>query len=163
VRHWRTLIEKDFLGAWDLRDPKTEKPRDFTLKIATVQAEALWTRGAKNARGKCVIRFHGAKKAFVVNTTNCETIAGMYGDDVDQWVGKLITLYPSTTTMPDKKTKQRVKVPCVRVRPQKPAEKAPAEELPDHTVDEAQRAEQDAAFGRDEPAADWDASAEKAP
>lgn len=32
-------------------------------------------------------------KDFVVNKTNAKTIAGIHGDDTDEWEGKRITLY----------------------------------------------------------------------
>lgn len=143
-RHWRSLIDKDFMGAWDLVD-KTGKPKDYTLAIAKVESKLLKTKEQPKGRRRCTITFHKAQKQFVANSTNCETIAGMYGNDVDAWVGKLVTLYQTTTR--DPKNPRGPEVPCIRVRPRKPT--GQAEEIEAQPVDEAMRDAQDKAFGRE--------------
>lgn len=39
--------------------------------------------------------FDGGLKPWPLNKTNGKTIAGMYGQEVDNWRGKKITLYPT--------------------------------------------------------------------
>lgn len=41
---------------------------------------------------KPVMYFQGAKKGMVLNKTNANAIAAMYGDDTDGWIGKPIML-----------------------------------------------------------------------
>ncbi len=36
--------------------------------------------------------FRGKQKRLVLNKTNAKTIAGLYGDDTEGWIGKRITL-----------------------------------------------------------------------
>lgn len=139
MAHWRTMIDKDYLGSWDLVD-HAGKPKDYTLTIAKVESRALKTRQAPEGKRKVTITFNGARKKMVSNSTNCETIEGMYGPDTDAWVGKRVTLYATTTSL------GRKTVPCIRVRPTVPrgaaetmAEREPAAE------DEAQRREQEEA------------------
>lgn len=141
--HWRTMIEKDFLGSWDLTDPKTGRPRDWTLEVAKVASESLKTRETPKGKRRVVIRFKGAKKAFVANTTNCETIESMYGSDTDKWIGKRLTLYATMVRGP-----KGGQVPGIRVRPTEPT--GPAETVPERDVDPAMRAAQDAEFDRGE-------------
>jgi hypothetical protein len=139
--HWRTLIEKDYLGAWDLVG-RDGKPRDFTLEIATVGSQNLKTRQMPKGKRKAVVRFKGATKGFVANSTNCETIEGMYGSDTDLWSGRLVTLYATTCDVGPKRG-----VPCIRVRPTIP--KGKAEQVETREVDAEMRSAQDAAFGRE--------------
>ncbi len=142
-RHWRTLTERDFLGAWDMADA-AGKPKSYTLEIASVESVSLKTRETPNGKRKCVISFKGAQKKFVCNTTNAETIESLYGSDVDAWVGKLVTLGQSDVRNP----KGKGTIKGIRVRPQIPPGKAEAIESRD--VDPETRAAQNEAFGRTE-------------
>lgn len=142
--HWRSLIEKDHLGSWDLVG-KDNKPRDYTLKIVKVDSVALKTRETPRGRRKCVITFERAEKKFVANTTNCETIESMYGSDTDGWIGKLITLYQTDVKNPKKsKPGQPPTVKGIRVRPRPPT--GQAEPIASQPVDPAIRGAQDSAF-----------------
>lgn len=42
---------------------------------------------------KPVLRFRNSKKGLVLNKTNGDTIAEVYGDDSDAWIGQTIVLY----------------------------------------------------------------------
>jgi hypothetical protein len=100
-----------FLGAEDL------KGKDVTVEIESVTFEDVPMNGGGNER-KVVMRFKGAKKAWILNRTNAKTIKSMYGPmatDAEQdaavvWPGKKITLYPTTTRAFGEVTD------CVRVR-----------------------------------------------
>jgi hypothetical protein len=59
---------------------------------------------------KTVLKLAGQPKDFVLNTTNGGTIADAYGDEINDWIGKEITLYQDRCSM-----KGRM-VDCVRVR-----------------------------------------------
>jgi hypothetical protein len=141
VPHWRSLIERDSIGAWDLVD-RSGKPRDFTLEISAVRGQKVKSKENPKGKGKPVLSFKGAEKYLIAGAVNCQTIEGMYGSDTDGWLGKSITLYATTTDVGPKRG-----VPCVRVRPTKPTGKADAV-LPSQPVDPAMRAIQDEAFGR---------------
>ncbi len=140
--HWKTMIEKDYIGVWDLTDD-AGRPRDFTLKIAKVTSDLVKSREVPKGKRKVVLRFDRARKAFIANSTNCETIEAMYGPDTDRWVGQSVTLYPT-----DVRGLKGGMVKGVRIRPKKPA--GAPEELAEREVDPATRAEQDAEF-RPEP------------
>jgi hypothetical protein len=134
VANWRTMQDKDYLGAYDLVGPNGQ-PRDFTLTISVVESKALKTRQQPNGKRKVTIAFEGARKRMVSNSTNCETIEGMYGADTDAWIGKKVTLYPTVTDFGKKRN-----IPCIRIRPAIP--KGSAEAVPDREVDEAVREQQ---------------------
>ena len=147
--NWRTLIEKDHLGSWDLVGDDG-KPRDYTLEIAKVESVSLKTKSTPKGKRKVVITFvdkrvrpERPRKKFVANSTNCETIEGLYGPLTEHWIGKRITLYQTDVRSPDGKGT----VKGIRVRPSMP--KGPAEEVPERDVDPEMRAAQDEAFGRE--------------
>lgn len=106
---YRSLYDKDYIGAWDLTDG------DRTIKITRVKAGELTSVGGRKSK-KPVIFFEGSDKGFALNATNGKTIAALYGNYVEKWVGKSITLYKSTTRSPDGSGD----VECLRVRPQVP-------------------------------------------
>ena len=104
----RTMFDKDFLYSFDLQG------RDVTVIIDRVKAGTLTGVGGKKNK-KPIVYFRGKEKGLGLNITNARTIAGMYGGfDVEKWIGKAITLYPTSTTFGDKT------VDCIRIRPEIP-------------------------------------------
>src|SRR5262245_44523841 len=67
---------------------------------------------------KFIVRFDETDRVLVANLTNSRTIAGLYGDETDDWHGQRITLYPTETTFNGRQT------PCIRVRSRPPKPKA---------------------------------------
>lgn len=111
--HWKTMVDRDFLGACDLQG------RDVICTIAQVEQGALKRAGSSKSDRKPVIRFAGKDKRFVVNATNATTISQMYGPRTEQWIGKRITLYPTTAKLKGQD------VEAIRVRPTPPRSGAP--------------------------------------
>ena len=104
--HFRELMDNDnkYVAAFDL------KGKDVTLTIKDVKSEKVESNKG-DAKRKVIVYFDAAKKPFLANTTNCKTIAALYGTDVEMWKGKAITLYPTTTSAFGEV------VECIRVRP----------------------------------------------
>lgn len=118
----RTMFDKAYLYAFDLQG------RDVTVTIEKVTGGTLTGTGGQKAK-KPVLFFKGAKKGLALNITNAKTIAAMYGGSFksEDWIGKRITLYPTTTQFGGQT------VECIRVRPQAPGAKvkdAPPAEPP---------------------------------
>ncbi len=116
---YRSLYDREYIGAWSVPDNK-----DITVTITKVKGGELVAPGGRKSR-KPVLYMKGTDKGFAVNATNGKTIAAMYGNHVEGWVGKKITLYKSTTRNPNGDGE----VECLRVRPTVPAGKA-AQEAP---------------------------------
>ena len=116
--HWKSMMDRDYLFAFDLQG------RDCTVTIAKVTGgEIKGTGGKKSKKPLCYFRESKDNRPLGLNATNCKTIAAMYGNDTKDWIGKRITIYPTTTTFgPDT-------VDCIRVRPRVPDEKAKPGEL----------------------------------
>lgn len=105
---YRKFYDKEFLGAWDIPD------RDIVLTIASAGGGELTGLGGRKTK-KAVIGFNGTEKKMAVNATNGKAIAAMYGNYVQDWVGKRVALYKTTTQMGGDT------VECIRIRPQVPA------------------------------------------
>lgn len=107
----RSLFDKAYLYAYDLQG------RDVTVTIAKVVGGTLVGTGGKSNK-KPIIFFEGAKKGLALNITNARTIAAMYGGfQAEAWVGKRITLYPTTTQFGSQTCD------CIRIRPNIPGAK----------------------------------------
>lgn len=118
---YRTFFDKEMLGAWDLQG------REVTVTIDRVEGGKIGH--GKKASRKPILTLRGKKKKFCANVTNCKIIAQLYGKNTDDWLGKLITIYPTTTEMAGET------VDCVRVRngiPRNKAEDPPDPPEPEH-------------------------------
>lgn len=108
----RSFYDKRYIYAYDLQG------KDVTLTIAKVVRGELQNRQGKEK--KPIVYFEGTEKGLGLNATNRETIAAIVGSyNVKEWVGKRVTLFPTTTSF-GKQT-----VDCIRIRPNAPQRKAP--------------------------------------
>lgn len=112
MAHWRQLFDGKYVGAWDLFDEQGNA-KDVTVKIVKVEKQEV--RGRQGTARKAVFYFEGKEKPWVSGVTSCQTIERLYGSDPTGWIGKWITLYPTTTT-----TQTDGEVPAIRVRPRVP-------------------------------------------
>lgn len=103
----RSMFDKEFLYHYDLQG------RDVTVTIRKVIQGAVQGTDGKKAK-KPVVYFEKTEKGLALNITNVRTIGGIYGFKAEEWIGKRITLYPTTTQMAGKT------VECIRVRPTPP-------------------------------------------
>ena len=118
--HFLTMFDRDYLGSFDLQG------RDVTVTISKVVGGQLTAQGGRKSK-KPICYFDGKEKGLICNKTNSKTIASMYGNYVEAWVGKRITLYVSTTNNPDGSGS----VECIRIRPTVPgAVKTAREDTP---------------------------------
>lgn len=102
--HYKSLIESEYLGQWDLqKDGKTveavvqiERVERFVpqkrqkKKVIDAQGRAEW-KDAPNRRIK--ISFKGKRKSWLAGPVTQEVIAKMFGPKIEDWIGKKITLY----------------------------------------------------------------------
>lgn len=90
-----------YLKASDLPDG-----RDVRVVIEDVRMELMEQTGDE----KPVCYFQGKDRGLVLNVTNASTISTAYGDDTEEWYGKPIILFATTTSFGGRT------VPCLRVR-----------------------------------------------
>ncbi len=109
--HWKRLINPDYIGAYALNDGE-----DLTVKIDFVQVEEITGSGGKKEH--CTVAHLVNEKPMILNVTNSKTIAKLYGPYIEDWQGKRITLFASTTRLAGET------VECLRIRPKVAERKA---------------------------------------
>jgi hypothetical protein len=114
-------ISDAFPSKW-LRAAEVDEAGE-TLTIRRVQYEEV----AHNEK-KLVCYFTQRDKGLVLNKTNGQTIAELYGDDTDEWYGQSITIYPAEVLF-----NQQI-VPGIRVRSRKPKTAAAPAQRPNKKV-----------------------------
>lgn len=109
--HYRRMYDdSEMLYAYDLEGANG---RDVVLQIEKVWGgELVGEKGRKSK--KPFVKFVGKDKKLALNKTNGKAIATMYGPNTEEWVGKYIAIYATTT---EYNGEQRE---CIRVRPRVP-------------------------------------------
>lgn len=105
---YRTFFDRDYLGAFDLEG------KDVTVTIARVEGVELAPQKGRKKAHKPACFFEGKEKGLLLNKTNAKQIAALYGNKTEGWIGKRITIFPTTTDMAGET------VECLRVRPRAP-------------------------------------------
>ena len=77
------IFRSNYLRAADLNG------KDVDYKVERVEWKELGNDE------KAVVYFRNNERGLVLNKTNAATIADSYGDDMDDWVGKSIILFPT--------------------------------------------------------------------
>ena len=114
--HFRTLYDdREYLFAHDLLG------RDVTVKIEKVWGAEVTGEGGLKAK-KPIVKFVGKDKKLVLAVTNAKTIATLYGNEINNWIGKSVTLYPTVTSLKGQE------VDCIRIRNREPVATAPERE-----------------------------------
>lgn len=85
---WDELYPGRFVKVGEL------KGKNVTLRIADVDLEELGMDADKKTKG--VISFEKTPKKLALNKTNGLCIREMFGKKLSDWIGKRITLFPST-------------------------------------------------------------------
>jgi hypothetical protein len=116
----RSMFDKEFLYHFDLQN------RDVTVTIGKVVAGSVTGTGGKKNKKPVVYFKERPEKGLALNITNVRTVGGMYGFKSEDWIGKRITLYPTTTTFGANT------VECIRIRPQVPGSKVATGSIPAH-------------------------------
>ena len=110
MAHYKSMFDAtDMLFAHDLGG------REVTVEIAKVYAgDLVGEKGRKTRKPFLVFKGKTGEKKLAVNKTNGKTIAKLYGTDTNDWVGKLVTLFPTTTDFGGET------VDCIRIKPSVP-------------------------------------------
>lgn len=102
--HYKTLMNPDYIGAYSLNEGE-----DLTVVIAHVAREVITGTGGK--KEECTVAHLKNQKPMILNSTNQKSIARLYGPYIEDWAGKPITLFASTTKLAGDT------VECLRIRP----------------------------------------------
>lgn len=86
-----------------------------TTPVVTMDRLAIETLGeGEEAENKPVLYFAGKEKGLVLNKTNTNTIASLYGDETDDWKGQPVQLLSAPVSYNGKTTM------AIRISPEKP-------------------------------------------
>lgn len=114
-------INSDYIEHGDLDG------KEVTLTISGYDAPGTVKRADGSKIDKPVLRFEKARKGLVLNKTNMRAIRMMHGNEMDRWVGKQITIRPTTIKMAKgaavhvgcvilRDMGKQVEVPAIRVK-----------------------------------------------
>jgi len=103
--HWKRLVNCDYIGVYSLPNGGD----DLTVTILSVAREQVV--GANGKKEECPVARLKNQKPFILNRTNNKSIEKLYGPYIEDWAGKQITLFASTTKLAGDV------VECLRVRP----------------------------------------------
>lgn len=101
--HWKEMMDTDWLFAFDL------KGKDCNVTILKIESGKVKGTGGKSNK-KPVVTFREFSKPLAMNATNCKTLAAMYGNETNGWLGKKCTLFPTMTQFSGES------VECIRIR-----------------------------------------------
>jgi len=117
--HWKQFCNLDYIGGYSLNG------KDLNVKITSIGQEQVV--GDKGKKEMCLVAHLEGNKPFIINRTNAKMISKLVGSPfVENWVGKSITLFTSTTSVAGET------VECLRIRPTLPTTKAKVELTPEH-------------------------------
>lgn len=114
---YRTMFDAKWVKAWDLGG----KARVVTIEKVEPGFIEDKQKGKKDRLP--IVWFKGAKKPLGFNKTNSKTVANMYGKNTEDWIGKSVTIYPTTCQVGADPN-----VDCIRIKPEPP--KGKAEDMP---------------------------------
>tara|TARA_Y100000310_G_scaffold32845_1_gene31079 strand:+ start:308 stop:664 length:357 start_codon:yes stop_codon:yes gene_type:complete len=105
------------IGNIYVSEGKHLKAEDLQGNVRRLTIESYHTVSFDGQEGeKVVLQFVGAKKGLVLNQTNAHRIAENFStDEVDEWIGKTVAIYPTSTDFAGKR------VHCIRVKEEIPA------------------------------------------
>lgn len=106
------LFPTNYLKAADFEDG------DAVLTIKKFTQETLGQ--GRDAAEKWIVFFKEMDKGLVLNKTNANAIAKLYGDDTDDWIGRQVTLFATEVQFKD----EMVEAIRIRSKPPKAAAKA---------------------------------------
>ena len=120
MTHWKNLANYDYLGAYSLKNGK-----DKIVTIKEIKQELVTGNGGR--KENCIVaHFSDEEKPMILNKTNCKTIQKVYSTPlIEEWVGKKIVLFASTTSLAGET------VECLRIRPYPPVADKPAPKCTD--------------------------------
>jgi hypothetical protein len=105
----RTMFDNRYLYHFDLPHPS-----GTVVEIAKVEPHTVEDPRTKTKQLKPLVYFKGVPRGLVFNKTNMKTVGTLYGYKAEDWVGKRIILFVTTTSAGGQS------VECIRVKPQIP-------------------------------------------
>ena len=110
IDEYEALFDSTYLRWFHLLEVlEKEGKTEAICTIEKVERVELTLRGGAKKWGP-VLTIKGGSRPFVLNRTNADTIAELYGPKPSQWIGKKFALFVPTTKLRGKT------VNCIRVQ-----------------------------------------------
>jgi len=103
--HYRAMFRGDYIAAVELPEG-----REVTRTIRDVRMVAM-EQSDGTVKEKPVCYFRESDRGWVLNRTNAECLAAMFGEDTADWSGSRVTIHREQVSL------GRDKVPGIRVEP----------------------------------------------
>jgi len=100
---------------------------DLQGREVRVTIDRIGMEEMNDGKDKPVLSFKGKEKTLVLNKVNASTIADMYGDELDEWIGKGILLYPTRVDFQGKRV-DAIRVKFVQPPPRSAGRGAPPQQ-----------------------------------
>jgi hypothetical protein len=112
---WRAYFDSSCFRVWHLGG----KERTFKIGKVTRLTSEMVNGGKREIKKQPKLELLDSKGnplplPLLLNKTNAKTIARLYGNNPSAWTGKLITLFPATTSVGGED------VDCIRIRNETP-------------------------------------------
>lgn len=89
-RHWKNFVDKNYLGSHNL-----EQGEEMLLTISKFEGEEK-VKTADGEKVAQVLYFSETVPKMIMNITNGNTIASLYGSHPENWIGKKIQVYAAS-------------------------------------------------------------------
>jgi hypothetical protein len=86
---WQTMFSAEYINGAELEGKK------WTVTITAVKSITLEGENKKKSN-KAVISFKEMDRGWVLAKTNAILIAGLFGDETKDWIGKRVTIHSET-------------------------------------------------------------------
>jgi len=90
-RHWKNFIDKNYLGSHNLEDGE-----EMLLTITRFEGEEEVQSSDGKKSKKPVLYFKEDVPKMIMNITNGNIIANLYGNQPEKWIGKQIQLFSAS-------------------------------------------------------------------
>lgn len=100
--HYQAMLVGQFLkaaefGVGTMPAQPTLEISDVTLdKLESIAMNDADGGGAGKLKTKGIVHFRGVDRGWVLNRTNAECLAAIFGTETNDWVGKFVTLYAAS-------------------------------------------------------------------
>lgn len=136
--HYKELIDTNVIGQWDFqRDPQTGNRKRYTMPIVAVERykpprqrmkkDPNTGRMVPEPSKRILIRFEGARKPWLAGPVSQDAIAKLFGPNVNDWIGRKLTLYVDEGVTFGRRTTGGVR--CEPVAGDRPAQEMPVEDV----------------------------------
>lgn len=85
--HYEAMFRGDYIAAVEM-----EEGKPLTLTITGIDFRSMFDEKKKGNIEKAVVSFREEERGWVINKTNAQLVAAMFGPETNDWRGKRVTI-----------------------------------------------------------------------